>query len=98
MNEHITERDFAQHVYGLARLYHWYVYRTHDSRHSPAGYPDLSMVLFERHVYAEIKTEKGELTRAQCQWLCALYEAGHEVFVWRPSYWWQAVDTLSGGQ
>src|SRR3989304_4659678 len=92
----IAEKDYAQQVYDLARYYHWRCYHTHDSRHSPAGYPDLSMVHGRRHVYAEIKAEKGKLAPEQRAWLVALYEAGHEVFVWRPSYWWQVADVLSG--
>ena len=92
----ISEVGYAQQVYDLARYYHWRVYRTHDSRHSPAGYPDLSMVHGRRHVYAEIKAEKGKLTPEQRAWLVALHEAGHEVMVWRPSSWSLVVDVLSG--
>ena|SRR3990170_4421160 len=92
----ISETDYQAQITDLARYYHWRVYRTHDSRHSPAGYPDLSMTHGRRHVYAEIKAEKGKLTPEQRAWLVALYEAGHEVFVWRPSSWPQVVDVLSG--
>ena len=54
------------------------------------------MVHGRRHVYAEIKAEKGKLTPEQRAWLVALHEAGHEVMVWRPSSWSLVVDVLSG--
>jgi len=92
----ISEKGYAQQIYDLARYFRWRCYRTHDSRHSPAGYPDLSLLHGQRHVYAEIKTEKGKLTPEQRGWLVALYEAGHEVYVFRPSSWSLVVDVLSG--
>ena len=92
----ISEKGYAQQIYDLARYYHWRCYRTHDSRHSPAGYPDFSLLHGRRHVYAEIKSEKGKLAPEQRAWLLALLQAGHEVYLFRPSNWSLVVDVLSG--
>ena len=73
-------------VLALARLYNWRAYHTFDSRRSPPGYPDLHLVRGTRQVFAELKTQRGRLTRDQCEWLEALRAIPtNECFVWRPS-------------
>ena len=63
-----TEKGFMQAVVDLARLQGWMVYHPFDSRRSQKGFPDLTMVRDGRLVFAELKTEKGELTPAQEEW------------------------------
>ncbi len=38
----------------------------------------------DRVVYAELKTETGKPTQQQNDWLAALNAAGAEVYLWRP--------------
>ena len=82
----VTERDFQQVVIEAARLAGWLVYHTHDSRRSEPGFPDLVLVR-DRVVYAEIKTEKAKPTAEQLHWLEALTAAGSECYIWRPDDW-----------
>lgn len=60
----------------LARRYDWLYYHTHDSRHSPRGFPDLLLAHptpGRGPVYAwELKTNQGKLTMEQQLWLTAL--------------------------
>ena len=63
----------------------WLWYHTHDSRHSPAGFPDLTALRGERCLVAEVKSATGLLTPAQQTWLAAWRRiAGVEVHVFRP--------------
>jgi hypothetical protein len=60
-----NEKQFQAAVVGYARACGWYVMFTWNSRNSPFGEPDLRMIRKGDHrvVYAELKTEKGKLTR-----------------------------------
>jgi hypothetical protein len=80
----VTEAQWQSQVVQLAKLYGWRVYHTHDSRRSEPGFPDLVLVR-ERVVYAELKTEKGKTSPHQKAWVQALTEAGQEVYLWRPA-------------
>lgn len=101
-----TEKEFAQALVDLARLLHWRVYRTYDSRRSPAGFPDLVLVRNGRLIFAELKTAKGRLTADQTGWLAALGDVERavdgwvekfvRVYVWRPSDWPQIEQVLKG--
>ena len=50
------------------------------------GWPDLVLVR-ERVVFAEVKTDRGRLRPEQEGWLGSLRHAGAEVYVWRPEDW-----------
>lgn len=50
------------------------------------GFPDLVLVR-ERVLFAELKTEEGQMTPAQKDWLSALMTANAGYFLWRPSDW-----------
>lgn len=96
-----TEKSFAQLVVDYAGLQGWLVYRTYDSRRSPAGYPDLTMVRDRRLLFAELKSATGQVTKAQQQWLLRLRELVRvvgpsfpEVYVWRPAEWDEIMTTL----
>ena len=45
-------------------------------------------------IYAELKSEKGRLTREQKMWIHDLEEAGADVRLWRPSDMREIEDTL----
>lgn len=91
-----TEKAWAQVVVDYAELRGWLVYRTWRSDHSPAGYPDLTMVRGARLVVAELKSQKGKLSPAQTGWLARLGAVpGIEVYgPWRPSDWTAVRDLL----
>lgn len=82
----ISEKSFQDgQVIPLLELHGWLVYHTHDSRRSQAGFPDLVAVRGERTIFAELKSETGQPTAEQYEWLVTLHQAGNEVYLWRPS-------------
>ena len=98
-----SEKQFQAAVIQYARLRGWrHIYHTHDSRHSPAGFPDL--ILLRRMeggdvemVVAELKTDKGKATEAQMDWLVHFDRIPCEaiaVGLWRPSDWDHIEDVL----
>ncbi len=70
-----------------ARLRGWRVYWTYFSKHSPAGFPDLTLVRDGVLLIRELKTDRGRLTDAQRDWLAGLQACGVDAAVWRPSDW-----------
>lgn len=84
-----SEAFFQSEVIRLAKALGWVYYHTHDSRRSPAGFPDL--VLMHRGqgrvIYRELKTERGRVTAAQRDWQDGLVLCGVDAAVWRPSDW-----------
>ena len=91
--ETVTEKEFMAAVLSKAKSLGWVCYHTRDSRKSQAGYPDLTMAR-ERLICAELKTETGQVSAAQANWLTALAEAGVECYVWRPSRWSELLNVL----
>lgn len=88
----MTERELQDNVIACAETLGWLVYHTHDSRRSPAGFPDLVLARDGRLILAELKTERGRVRAEQAAWLAALGEVdanrgGVEVYIWRPSHW-----------
>lgn len=101
----ITEAHFQQQVIALAQLCGWRVFharpaRTKDGQwRTPVagdgkGFFDL-VLMRERVIFAELKTNKGTLTRDQHDWREAATRAGATAEVWRPRDWNQIEDTLS---
>ena len=91
----MLEKDFAKYVEQALTLYGWTW--KHDlpgvtqsgkwatSFRGVAGFPDYIAVRKGRVICAEIKNEKGRLTKGQKHWLQALHESGCvEAYVWRP--------------
>lgn len=84
----VSEKDFMASVVDLARLQDWLVYYIRDSRRSPAGYPDLTLVRPPRVLYVECKSKRGTLDMMQKVWVDALHQCqGVETYVWRPNDW-----------
>lgn len=83
----IPEADFQATVRALFELNGWTVFCTWDSRNSPSGEPDLRMVhpVWRRMIWAELKDEKGELTRKQEDVFRIMVRAKQEYYHWRPS-------------
>lgn len=79
-----SEAKFQQAVISWAREQGWLVYFTSDSRYSPPGFPDLVLTRGERTIFAELKTNQGQLRESQIVWLDELAKGPAEVYVWRP--------------
>lgn len=71
-----AEAQFQARVIRLARDTGHLVYFTHNSRHSPSGFPDLCIVPATpgpgRCFLWELKTRTGKLRMDQLTWLSAL--------------------------
>jgi len=85
----LTEKSWDQQLFaskkGLAITLGWtLVYHTLRSKGSTSGFPDRVLVR-DRVIFAELKTEKGPISDAQRAWLTGLAAAGAEVYLWRPS-------------
>jgi hypothetical protein len=85
----VSETKFTDEVRRLARTLGWFEYHTYNSRRSTAGFPDLALVREPWLVFAELKTEIGNVTPSQFAWLREMQTvADHAdnvwVWVWRP--------------
>ena len=89
-----TERQFQDKVLTLARLHKWRWFHCHDSRRSPAGFPDLVLVRGSKLLFRELKTATGRASAAQLEWLESLQRAGQDARVWRPADWASIVAEL----
>jgi hypothetical protein len=98
----MSEGDLQASVVDVARRMGGLVYHTHDSRRSPAGFPDL-VITFPRTgslIFVELKSSTGRLRPEQAQWLEALQRGERlglrEVHLWTPADWPEPiVDTLT---
>lgn len=79
----MTEKEWQAQVVGLATTLGWQRYHTYRSTKSPGGFPD-EVLVRERILFVELKTETGKLSPLQLHWLEKLRKAGGEVYVWRP--------------
>lgn len=97
------EDAFLKQIIELAHLYGWICahfrsVNTDKGWRTPvqadgAGFPDLVMVR-ERIIFAELKSDKGKVSDTQSEWLAALKVAAAEVYVWRLKDWEKIVDVL----
>jgi hypothetical protein len=78
----VNEKALQGQILQLCKLYNWRAYHTFLSVRSEPGFPDLVLVR-DRVLYREIKTDVGKVTPAQKAWLDALLWAGADVGVWR---------------
>ena len=82
----ITEKELQATVRELAEAYGWTLFCTWQSKHSPAGEPDLRMVRPPRFIFAELKTERGRISKEQAETLLLLQRCPPiEAYLWRPS-------------
>lgn len=103
MKEQVSEADWEKTLVQLAHLNGWLVagFRTAQVgkswqtpvRHDAKGWPDLVLVR-ERIVFVELKTNRGRVRPEQDDWIAALEHAGQEVYIWRPRDWDEAVEVL----
>jgi hypothetical protein len=94
----VSERAFLTAVLRVAKEAGFLCYHTFDSRRSPSGFMDLVLARAGRPLYAvELKTDTGQLTKAQEAWLAALAgSTGVVAATWRPSMWEEICRTLRG--
>ena len=107
----MSESQWQATVIDLARTLGWTCLHHHDSRRQAGVHPDGTAALIgdqdaagmpdwlfirERHFFAELKRERGQLTSQQTHVIGALGKAGAEVYVWRPSDWPDVVVALRG--
>jgi len=78
----MNERELQGQIIQLAKLYQWKFFHATISQFSEPGWPDLVLVR-DRVLFREVKTNSGKLTTAQKQWLDALLWAGQDASVWR---------------
>ena len=96
-----SEAEFTRMVMNEAQARNWSAYHTHDSRRSPAGFPDL-VLANPNHahgqgaVYAELKMPGNYSTPAQRVWLTTLLHCGHRVYLWYPSDFKSIIAVLDG--
>ena len=91
----IKEEDFQRQVIDLAHIFNWRVahFRPAMTKHGwrtavagdGAGFPDCVFVKPPHLIYAELKSETGQLSAEQYFWLQELVKCGQEVYLWKPS-------------
>lgn len=96
----MTEAQWQKRVLGMAALFKWRAWHdraTNAPRTCPTckapiklprndpGWPDLFMVRGETLIVAELKSDRGQVTDEQLDWLSALQQVKRVmVVVWRP--------------
>lgn len=92
LNKHetpLSEAAFMQAIVRLARAHGYLAYHTYSSKRSPEGFPDLVLAhpgAGRPLIMSELKTNTGQLTKAQEAWLEALAgSTGVVSCVWRPT-------------
>jgi hypothetical protein len=113
-----TEEGFKNRIIEYAHLKGWLVHHDRPAKTSKGwrtaiqgdeGFPDLVLARDGRVIFAELKSEKGRVSREQRAWMEALPWRVHwpvpqkggeatrifsAVAVWRPSDWPQIVELL----
>jgi hypothetical protein len=91
-----TEKAFQEAVKRFAFDYAWSYYHVWNSRNSPSGFPDVTLVRDTRLVFAELKMPGKVPTAAQRQWLEALDRVEQvTTYVWHPDDWGQIERVLA---
>lgn len=89
----INEKTFQRQIEDLCKTFGWKYYHTFNSQFSVSGFPDLVMVR-ERVVYAELKSDTGKVSVKQQEWIDALRAAGEEAYIWFPKDFDEAARVL----
>jgi hypothetical protein len=94
---HVSEAVFQAAVVRVAKEAGWAAMHVHDSRRSPAGFPDLILVRDNVQLCWELKSADGVVTLAQAHWLRLLGQVTRvEADVWRPDEMAMLVERLRG--
>jgi hypothetical protein len=99
----VSEAAFQAAVVRVAKSCGWAAMHVHDSRRSPAGFPDLVLVRPPSAtqpgtaLFWELKSADGVVTLAQAHWLRLLCQVTRvEADVWRPEEMATMVERLRG--
>jgi len=82
-------------VVDRARQLGWFDYHPYDSRRSTPGWVDLTLIRPPRLVFAELKTQRGAVSKAQKAVRALLEGCAVEVYLWRPADWDQIETVLA---
>lgn len=98
----MSEDDFQTRIIQYAKLNGWKIthFRTvkmpsgrwATPLQGDAGFPDLALARNGVVILAELKSQKGDVSPEQAEWLAAIGPTGR---VWRPSDWESVVAELS---
>jgi len=100
----MLEADLERTIVDAAKLLGWHVAHFRPAQngrgnwrtpvaYDGAGFPDLVLVR-ERLIVAELKSDKGRVSAAQQKWLDMFINAGVETYVWRPNNMSEALTIL----
>jgi len=82
----VIEKQFLAQVKELADLFGWKLYHPFLSKFSARGWPDVALLRGDRLLLIELKTETGQPTPEQAEWLELLEQVpGVEAYLWKPS-------------
>jgi hypothetical protein len=95
---HMTEDQLLRSVLDLAATYGWMAHHCRPARmgsggwatpiQGNAGFPDLILAHpAGRVIAAELKSQRGQVTTGQRQWLTTFAAAGVATYTWRPVDW-----------
>ena len=82
----MTEKQLLAAVVELASYLGLLVYHTYDSRRSDPGFPDLVLAGGRGVIFAELKTEHGEMSSEQVTWKWRLLASHCNWKLWRPQH------------
>ncbi len=84
-----TEAQFQTEIITVADQLGWMYYHTHNSKHSPSGWPDLVLLhpVRRKLIIWELKSRKGKATLAQIAWINGLRSVGINAAVKWPVDW-----------
>jgi len=93
----VTEKQLREQIRDLCKSLGYSFYFTWTSIHSPRGMPDLILCRPPRLIFCELKTEKGQLSDHQKEWIDVLSQCpGIEVYIIRPSEIEKFAEILQG--
>jgi len=84
-DEDMPEKELQTIVERLLRAHGYKSYHVFDSRRSEAGWPDIVAIREGRILVIELKSEKGNVSKEQREWLDEWGKTSAEVWVWRPA-------------
>jgi hypothetical protein len=100
----VTETAFQSEVIQLAQMMRWRVAHFRPARTAHGwrtavaadgkGFPDLVLTRRGRLIFAELKSDTGQVAPDQQRWLTVLNLTAAEVYVWRPADLQTIADTL----
>ena len=92
-------KQLRMNIEQLAKLSGFdHVYFTWDSRHSPAGFPDMILLKEGRMIVCELKAGRDNLSPEQYFWLMEFTKVTPEVYVWWPEDWDEIVEVITKGR